>query len=501
MNSPVVSICILTYQHSRFIAKSMEGALMQKTDFPFEVLIGEDESADGTRDICLDFAKRHPDLVRVFLRHRRDVVLIDGRPRGSFNFRMTLREAKGEFVALCEGDDYWTDPEKLQRQVDYLRNNPDCVGCFHDTKLVDADGQTLQESYFASDQDKFTQEDVLGALLSCEPTCSLMFRRSAFVDPLPDWYLRRPSDLYLDILLTNHGSLGFVRHNMGAYRKHTGGIWSGQRESNQIIELIIRLKLLLADSFFIEKYRDLLFRKIDELQASLFTRKDFAGEIDRLEGVVHEQTKAIESMQSERTRLSAVAKKAEAEAKRAANDAQQHIDALIAQLAQLAETLREQTTYIGVLQTEQKRWQQEAEEAKAEAGRARADAQQHIDALSGQLAQLAGTSREQTAYIGVLEAEQKRLQQEGEAAKAETDRAKADAQQQIDSLSGQLAQLAETSREQATYIGVLEGERNRLSEELSEARVESKRQISVIDEQLSYIKILELERGQAKPSV
>ena len=353
MTKPLVSVCIVTYQHARFIAQAIEGALMQKTDFPYEILIGEDESADGTRDICLDFAKRHPGRVRVFLRHRRDVVLIDGRPRGSFNFRMTLREAKGEFVALCEGDDYWTDPEKLQMQVDYLRANPDCVGCFHDAKLVDADGQTLQESYFASDQDKFTQEDVLETLLSREPTCSLVFRRSAFVEPLPEWYLRRPSDLYLDILLTSHGSLGFVRHNMAAYRKHTGGIWSSQRESNQIIELIIRFKLLLADKFFLENYRDLLLRKIDELQASLFTRKDFSVEIDRLQGVVQEQTKAIESMQSERTRLSAVAKKAEAEAQRAANDAQQHIDALIAQLAQLAEASREQTTYIGVLQTEQ----------------------------------------------------------------------------------------------------------------------------------------------------
>jgi glycosyltransferase involved in cell wall biosynthesis len=475
MTKPLVSVCIVTYQHARFIAHAIKGALMQKTDFPFEVLIGEDESADGTRDICLDFAKQHPDRVRVFLRHRRDVVLIDGRPRGSFNFRMTLREAKGEFVALCEGDDYWTDPEKLQRQIDYLRANPDCVGCFHDAKLVDADGQTLHESYFASDQDKFTQEDVLETLLSREPTCSLVFRRSAFAEPLPEWYLRRPSDLYIDILLTNHGSLGFVRRNMAAYRKHTGGIWSSQRESNQIIELIIRFKLLLADNLFVEKYRDLLLRKIDELQASLFTRKDFAGEIDRLEVVVQEQTKAIESTQTERTRLSAVAKKAEAEAKRAAKAAQKHIDALSGQLAQLAGTSREQTAYIGVLQSEQKRLQQAAEAAKAEADRARAEGQQYVDALSGQLAQLAGTSREQTAYIGVLESEQKRLQQAAEAAKAEADRARAEGQQHIDALSGQLAQLAGTSREQTAYIGVLEAEQKRLQQEAEAAKTEADR--------------------------
>lgn len=331
MSKPLISVCIVTYQHARFIAQAIEGALMQKTKFPVEILIGEDESTDGTRDICLDYAKRHPDRVRVFLRRRRDVVNIDGRPRGSFNFRMTLREAKGEFVALCEGDDYWTDPEKLQRQVDYLRANPDCVGCFHDTKLVDAGGKTLLKSYFQSDQDKFTQRDVLETLHSREPTCSLVFRKSAFAEPLPEWYLRRPSDLYLDILLTSHGSLGFVRNNMAAYRKHTGGIWSSQRESNQIIEIIIRFKLLLADNFFLENYRDLLLRKIDEFQNSLFTRKDFAGEIDRLESIVQEQTKAIQSTQAERDRL-------QAELQQARNDSQHYLD-----------VINEQTNYIEIL--------------------------------------------------------------------------------------------------------------------------------------------------------
>jgi glycosyltransferase involved in cell wall biosynthesis len=351
---PTVSVCIVTFQHARFIAQAIDGALRQKTSFPVEILIGEDESTDGTRDICLDYAKRHPDRVRVSLRHRRDVVLIDGRPRGGFNFRMTLREARGEFIALCEGDDFWTDPEKLQRQVDYLRANPDCVGCIHDTKLVDAEGQTLLESYFQSDQDKFTQRDVLETLLSREPTCSLVFRKAAFAEPLPEWFLRRHSDLYIDILLTNHGPLGFVRHNMGAYRKHTGGIWSGQREANQIIELIIRYKLLLAEPSF-EKYRDLLLRKIDEFQASLFTRKDGAGEIQRLEEVVQEQTKTVKTMHNECDRLTAEAKAAQAEANGAAKDGQKHIDALRTQLDQLAATSLQQSSYIAILEKERER--------------------------------------------------------------------------------------------------------------------------------------------------
>lgn len=365
---PLVSVCIITYQQARFIAQAVEGALLQKTDFPVEILIGEDESTDGTREICLDFAKRHPDRVRVFLRNRRDAMSVDAQARGSHNFQMTLREARGEFIALCEGDDFWTDPEKLQRQVDYLRVNPDCAGCFHDAKLVDAGGRTLLNSYFQSDQDKFTQHDVLESLLSREPTCSLVFRRSAITEPLPEWYLRRSCDLYLDLLLTNHGSLGFVRRNMGAYRKHADGIWSGQREANKFVELIYRYKLLLADSSF-EKFKDLLLQKIDDFQSALFTRKDVAGEIARLEQIVQEQTQAIKG------------------AERAAKEAQKHIERLLIQINKLAATSREQTKYIAILEKERDRLIAESA-TQAKAG------EHYIKVIE-----------EQAAYIKALEAQ------------------------------------------------------------------------------------------------
>jgi len=303
---PKLTVCIVTYQHAAYIKQAIEGALDQQAEFSFEVLIGEDGSTDGTREICLDYAQRHPDRIRVALRDRSDVM-----PSGisgyiARNTVMTLREARGEFIAFCEGDDYWTDPTKLQRQVDYLLANPDCVGCFHDTKLVDAEGETLLESYFQSEQEKFTHYDVLESLLSREPTCSLVFRRSALTEPLPEWFLSLPCDLYLDILLSNHGSLGFVRRNMGAYRKHAGGIWSGQREVNKIIELILRYKILLINSSF-EKNKDLILKKIGDFSSLLFTKNDEKNEIARLTGIVIEQTAFIKILEQERDRLTPLA--------------------------------------------------------------------------------------------------------------------------------------------------------------------------------------------------
>lgn len=303
MSRPLVSVCIITYQHGRFIAQAIEGALMQQTNFPVEILIGEDESTDGTREICTDYAKQHPDKVRLFLRSRREVVHVDGHPRGSHNLHMTIHEARGEFVALCEGDDYWTDPEKLQLQVDYLKANPDCSACCHDAMLIDADSRVLAKSYFDSEQEKFGQEQVLSTLLSRQPTCSLFFRKSAFPNPLPAWYLRRPSDLYLDLLLTSHGSLGYIRRNMAAYRRHSGGTWSGQREAEQLVELIVRFKILLADPVFFARHRDILMQKIQEFQSMLFTRKDASEEIRRLEETVERQTAYIAALRGECGRL------------------------------------------------------------------------------------------------------------------------------------------------------------------------------------------------------
>lgn len=123
---PFVSISIATYQHSNYISKCIEGVLMQKTDFPFEIIIGEDGSADGTREICIKYAEKYPDKIRLFLRDRSLSNLYDNdvfvcRFNGLWN-RMS---ARGKYIAICEGDDYWTDIHKLQKQVDFLQANED----------------------------------------------------------------------------------------------------------------------------------------------------------------------------------------------------------------------------------------------------------------------------------------------------------------------------------------------------------------------------------------
>src|SRR5262245_29671930 len=97
--TPLVSIVTLTYQHAAYIAQCLDSLLAQRTDLPFEILIGEDESTDGTREICERYAREHPDRIRLFLRERKDVVHINGRPTGRFNFIKTLAEVRGKYIA------------------------------------------------------------------------------------------------------------------------------------------------------------------------------------------------------------------------------------------------------------------------------------------------------------------------------------------------------------------------------------------------------------------
>ncbi len=118
MQAPLVSIKMITYNHAPFIAQAIEGVLQQKTNFPFELIIGEDCSTDGTREIVLEYQKKYPDIIRM--------VTSDKNVGMKKNSLRTMKACQGKYIAYCEGDDYWQRPDKLQKQADYLDNHPEC---------------------------------------------------------------------------------------------------------------------------------------------------------------------------------------------------------------------------------------------------------------------------------------------------------------------------------------------------------------------------------------
>ncbi|MFW6275153.1 MAG: glycosyltransferase [bacterium] len=220
-DNPLVSVCVQTYQHAKYIEQCLDGILMQKTSFPFEVLLGEDESTDGTREICIEYAKKHPDKIRLILHRRENVIKIGGQPTGRFNLLYNLKEARGKYIALCEGDDYWTDPYKLQKQVDFLEGNPEYTGVFHNV-------QQMNEKSGINKKLKFEGNvfDIMNISNAHVATCSMVFRNGLIDDFIKSANVESytSGDKMVYYLLAGKGKLKYFEKSMAVYRIHYGGI-------------------------------------------------------------------------------------------------------------------------------------------------------------------------------------------------------------------------------------------------------------------------------------
>lgn len=257
-----VSVCVQTYNHQNFIADCLDSILMQQTTFPFEIILGEDASSDDTRNICKEYAKKYPTKIKLFLRSRDDVVYMFGKPTGRHNVVQNFKSAKGKYIAICEGDDYWTDPLKLQRQIDFLEKTPAAVGSFHNSICVDSDSKIIDKQYFKNiDKESYTQEECLKTLHSSYSTGSLVFKSSAMKNRLDD-FSKIGSDFILDILITNDGELHYMNKNMSAYRIHSGGIWQGNTTIHNQKVILERYMFLYNNEKYRKKYKDYLWNSI-----------------------------------------------------------------------------------------------------------------------------------------------------------------------------------------------------------------------------------------------
>lgn len=174
MTEPLVSVKMITYNHAPFIVQAIEGVLQQKTSFPFELVIGEDCSTDGTREIVFEYQKKHPDIIRV--------VTSDKNVGMKKNGLRTLNACQGKYVAFCEGDDYWQSPYKLQKQVDYLDGHPECGLVFTDYDFYYHTAGRVVRSVNKSNGYhsplNLTIEQVIGAEGGVIRTCTIMVRKN-----------------------------------------------------------------------------------------------------------------------------------------------------------------------------------------------------------------------------------------------------------------------------------------------------------------------------------
>lgn len=221
---PLVSVLCPTYNHAPFIEQAIKGFLEQETNFPIEILIGEDGSSDGTSEICQDYANENAHIY-ILSGLRSEVHCIEGVPTGRNNIKRLFKRARGKYIALCEGDDYWTDPQKLQRQVDFLENNRAFSCVFHNAHIVEGGQQTTR--LFLEDKPEMVQtvEDSLNLFRPFAPTCSLLFRSYPIKTLLPPWSENSLlGDRVYFTMLANQGLLRFQDFCGGVRRMHAGGL-------------------------------------------------------------------------------------------------------------------------------------------------------------------------------------------------------------------------------------------------------------------------------------
>lgn len=232
--NPIVSICVQTYNQVEFIEDCLKSILMQKTDFLFEILLGEDSSSDGTREICKAFADKNPDKIRLFLHERENNIKVGKSNTGLFNSLYNFYSARGKYIAYCDGDDYWDDPLKLQQQVSFLDNNPDYVLAYHQAIMVTREGKEIKETNFLDLTKKdFSSEELKKVLV--QPVISTWCFRNKIQDIPIELTRTLNADNFWISLLGFHGEGKFLKKIKAShYRIHHEGIWSMIKKENQL---------------------------------------------------------------------------------------------------------------------------------------------------------------------------------------------------------------------------------------------------------------------------
>lgn len=245
----LISICMVTYNHEKWISQAIEGVLMQKSQFSIELIIGEDCSTDNTREIIRSYLNRNPGIIKAYF-NQENLGLAN-------NFSQLLNKCNGDYIAICEGDDFWTDPFKLQKQVEVLENNYDIIMCTHNCSKFYESDKILNQKFkychnFQYDQKRFIEEWVTQPL-----TCVF---RNIFRDYT---LIKKEEDLFCDVILfyelLKHGNGYFMHDNMATFRVHQNALSSGLSRWQWLLNHVI-----MFDYLYKYNKRDILLQKVSQ---------------------------------------------------------------------------------------------------------------------------------------------------------------------------------------------------------------------------------------------
>ena len=273
-NDIVVSICCITYNQEKYIADAIESFLMQKTNFKFEILIHDDASTDHTAMIVREYAQKYPELIKTVLQSKNQY-------SQGIKMKSTYLYPKvqGRYIALNEGDDYWIDPYKLQKQVDYMEAHPECSLSVHAAHKVSADNTPLQGDIRPHVGNKiFDIDEVImggGGLFATNG----MFYRTEFAFQEPDFLKNCPiGDYPLAIHLALMGTVYYMDECMSVYRSGVEGSWSSTMLGDNYIKKykpfleVIETMLLEVDAFSQYKYTGIIQQRIIDIEGDFLLK-------------------------------------------------------------------------------------------------------------------------------------------------------------------------------------------------------------------------------------
>ena len=261
---PLVSVIVITYNQEKYIQQCIQSILDQKTDFRFEIILGEDASTDTTRAICEKSQKQNPEKIRLFLHHSENKIKDkQGNPTGKFNLIYSIAQCTGKYIAICEGDDYWTDTSKLQKQVDFLENNSEYGAVFTDFDKLSNNSGVIRPNF---NQDRFKVVDDL------EITSTNLFSKNVKL-------LRTLTSIYrADILksfkfyyLYAAGDTQWIFHSLQYGKIHYMNFSSGVYRVNE--ESTSKSPSFEKKQLFLENYVSLLSHLKQEYKLSFLDRR------------------------------------------------------------------------------------------------------------------------------------------------------------------------------------------------------------------------------------
>lgn len=237
INSPIVSVCCNTYNHEKYISEALDSFLMQETNFPFEIIVRDDASPDKTAEIIREYEAKYPNIIKPIYEKE------NGYQKGIKPSPVTFAKSIGEYIAFCEGDDYWTDKKKLQIQKDFLESNPEYIICYTDVEAFNENG--IIQDYIGGATKDLTADELKKA--TPINTLTTMYRNIMKDKFSAEFNASKYGDLFIWSILGYYGKGKYLPQIKPArYRVHSGGVHSGSSQIDKYDNTLITYALLLS---------------------------------------------------------------------------------------------------------------------------------------------------------------------------------------------------------------------------------------------------------------